>query len=327
MHRILVLGTGGTIAGHAASDVSASYKSGKIGIADLLPDLPEAEFDVCIASDQVANIGSQDMDAGVWRALHARIAGAFSADEADAIVVAHGTDTLEETGFWLDLTLPGRRPVILTGAMRPANAIGSDGPRNLACALRVATDPASRDRGVLCVMGDSVFQASDVYKSATEGAQAFRSYPRGRLAAVTPGDLRYFAPPAPAAWRGRFAPSGTSAPKVAILMVHADMDMAIVEAMLGAEVQGLVVAGVGHGNAPRPVLDCLARAADDGLAVVRSSRIGAATVLRNTEVDDDAMGFITGGPLNPVKCRILLQLCLATPLRDRAGMQAVFELF
>ena len=327
MSRILVLGTGGTIAGHSASAGSASYRSGQVEIADLLPNLAEAGIEGRIASEQIANIGSQDMDAGVWRALHVRITGAFAANEADAVVIAHGTDTLEETGFWLDLTLPAGRPVVLTGAMRPANAIGGDGPRNLACALRVATDQASRDRGVLAVLGDGVFQASDVYKSATEGTQAFRSHPRGRLATVTPGGLRYLAPPDPAPWRGCYHPARGPAPRVAILMAHVDMDMTIVEAFLATELQGLVLAGVGHGNAPRPVLERLARAAADGLAVVRSSRIGAATVSRNTEVDDGAMGFVAGGPLNPAKCRILLQFLLAAPASDRVRMQAVFDRF
>lgn len=327
MSRVLVLGTGGTIAGHAASAGSASYRSGQVGIADLLPNLAKAGIEGRIVSEQIANIGSQDMDAGVWRALHARITGAFAANEADAVVIAHGTDTLEETGFWLDLTLAAGRPVVLTGAMRPANAIGGDGPRNLACALRVATDQASRDRGVLAVIGDCVFQASDVYKSATEGTQAFRSHPRGRLAAVTPGELRYLAPPDPAPCRGRFTPSAGPTPKVVILMAHADMEMVLVDALLGARPQGLVLAGVGHGNAPRSVLERLAQAAADGLAVVRSSRIGAAMVSRNTEVDDDAMGFVAGGPLNPAKCRILLQFLLAAPVSDRARMQAVYDLF
>lgn len=325
MQRILVLGTGGTIAGREVTPGSTAYRSGQVEVADLLPDL--AARDIAVTTEQIANVGSQDMDAVIWRKLRARILDVFATDAADAVVITHGTDTLEETGFWLDLTVADDRPVVLTGAMRPAGALGNDGPRNLACALRVAQDAGSLGRGVLAVMGDRIFAARHLAKAATDSTQAFTSYPAGCLGTVAPDRVTYHGPAVAPVLRGRFDPPEDEPPQVGVLMVHADMDLAIVNAVLNAGLQGIVLAGVGHGNAPRDVLKCLAGAATEGLAVVRSSRIGTATVLRNTEVDDDGSAFIAGGPLNPAKSRILLQMCLAAGLSDPAAIQGIFDHF
>lgn len=312
MQRILVLGTGGTIAGQAHSDASGAYRSGAIAVDGLLPPGP---MDVEVTTEQIANIGSQDMTRDIWRRLHARITSAFASDEADGIIITHGTDTLEETGFFLDLTLPAGRPVVLVSAMRPANAVGSDGARNLVCGMTVAASPDSPERGVLAVLGDRVFTAADAYKATTHGVDGFDSYPRGAVAEVSPSSVTYLSAPLAAPLRGQFEVPDRL-PSVAILYVHADMDVAVVEAVLRSGIEGLVIAGVGHGNAPEPVLTALAAS---GLPVVRSSRIGRARVRRNTEVDDDRLGFIAGGTLNPAKCRILLQLLLAqkaAPFQD-----------
>lgn len=317
MQRVLVLGTGGTIAGRATSDSSGGYRSGEVGVDQLVAG---AGLPARITTEQIANIGSQDMDFDVWRALHDRISRAFGKGEADAIVITHGTDTLEETGFFLDLTLPTGRPVVLVSAMRPADAIGSDGLRNLACGVRVAVEAGSQRRGVLAVLGDSVFSAASVYKATTFGTEAFQSFPRGYEASVTPSSLRYLSEPFDAPWRGRHAVP-EHMPPVAILHAHASMDLHVVRAILGSGVAGVVLAGVGHGNAPAPVLTALA---DTGLPVVRSSRIDRAFVSRNTEVDDDQMGFIAGGPLNPAKCRILLQLLLSEQSKH---LQETFDRF
>jgi L-asparaginase len=193
--RILVLATGGTIAGWADSAVAGRYASGEVGIDALLAFATDLGIDADLIAEQVASVGSQDMDAAIWDRLHGRIVEAFANDRADAVIVTHGTDTAEETGFLLDLVLPAGRPVVLVGAMRPGNAIGADGPRNLANAIRIANDPASRGRGVLVILGDTVFGAREVHKALTDGADAFRAFPGGPLGAVSPASLRYFTPP------------------------------------------------------------------------------------------------------------------------------------
>ncbi|MDR3515471.1 MAG: asparaginase [Azospirillaceae bacterium] len=323
--RILVLSTGGTIAGQAASAAGARYVSGQVGIDTLLEAADSGTGDVDLAGIAIATVGSQDMDRRIWARLHAEIAAAFAQDRADGIVITHGTDTAEETAFLLDLTLPPTRPVVLVGAMRPANALGADGPRNLANAIGVAAAVEAYGRGVLVVMGDAVFEARSVYKAGTNGTDAFRAFPGGPVGAVTPSSLHFFAPATtPRATAAYRLPPPPDWPIVAILHIHADMDLAIVDAILASDVAGVVLAGVGHGNAPRAVLDRLGRAAHRGVAVVRASRIDAGAVARDTEVDDEALGFLAGGTYSPQKCRLLLQLLIANAILDPIARQNAF---
>lgn len=326
--RLLVLATGGTIAGRADSAIAGRYASGEVGIDALLAFTADLGIEADLVAEPVAAVGSQDMDAAIWDRLHGRIAEVFANDQADGVIVTHGTDTAEETAFLLDLVLPPGRPVVLVGAMRPANVLGADGPRNLANAIRVAGDPASYGRGVLVVLGDAVFGARDVRKALTSGTDAFRAVPGGPLATVSPASLRYFAPPVAASWRGRYRlPPLGAWPPVAVLYAHANMDMAVAHAILSTKPAGVVLAGVGHGNASAAVLKALAGAAGQGVSVVRSTHLNEGTVTRNLEVDDDASHFIAGGSLNPQKCRILLQLLIADGVDDIAGQQRIFDGF
>lgn len=326
--RVLVLATGGTIAGQADSATAVNYTSGQVPVGELLSMLEQAGMPANVTAEQVANVGSQDMDAAIWRTLHDRIRTAFISDAADAVIITHGTDTVEETGFLLDLLLPPGRAIVLVSAMRPANVIGSDGPRNLANGFRAALDPASRGRGVLVVLGDSIFAARDVYKASTRGTEAFRAFPGGAIGAVSPATLRYHAPPDDAPWRGRYAfPRNGAFPRVPILYAHAGMDKGVTEAVLRSGVAGVVSAGVGHGNIPRPMLEALARAAAAGMPILRASRVQEGTVTRNLEVDDDRLGFLSAGFLSPQKSRILLQLLLANGVDYPAARQAAFDLF
>jgi L-asparaginase len=323
--RILVLSTGGTIAGEASSAAGSGYVAGRVGIEALLHAAGGSANDVHLTGKAVAAIGSQDMDRHVWTRLHGEIEAAFAEDETDGIVITHGTDTAEETAFLLDLTLPPKRPVVIASAMRPSNGLGADGPRNLASAIRVAADPGALGRGVLLVMGDALFDAKSVYKACTTGTEAFRAFPGGPIGSATPASVQFFhpCPPhrPPAAYR---LPDPGAWPMVAILHAHADMDMAIVDAILATDIEGVVLAGVGHGNAPRIVLDRLAEAARRGVAVVRSSRVNAADVGRDLEIDDAAFGFLAGGTLGPQKCRLLLQLLIANGIADPAARQHAF---
>jgi L-asparaginase len=240
------------------------------------------------------------------------------------VVITHGTDTAEETAFLLDRTLPTDKPIVLTGAMRPADALGSDGMRNLATALRVAADGGAAGRGVLVAMGDQVFAARDVRKAATQGPEAFRGYPRGSIAAVSPSSLEWFGPPARAGEAALFGwPS--SLPRVDVVYAVAAMDRASVDAALAAGAKGIVLAGLGQGNAPHEVLEALGEAAARGVVVVRSSRTDQGLVDRNVEVDDDAYGFVAARALNPAKSRILLQLLLASGVDDPARIQAAYD--
>jgi len=322
--RILVLGTGGTIAGAGGSATGAAYRAGGLALEALVAHLGALGLAAELVPQEVARIGSQDIGWDEWRALHAACARGLADPAVDGIIITHGTDTAEETGFLLDLTLPTAKPVVLVGAMRPADAVGADGMRNFANAVKVASDPAAAGRGVMLVMGDAVLAARDARKAATSAIDAFRSFPRGPLARVTPANLDWFGP-AHRLGEGARYPFPAELPRVAILTAGAGMDAQPVEALLGIGARGIVLAGMGQGNAPRPVLEALARAAASGVPVVRASRVDEGLVDRNVEVDDDTLGLIAARALGPAKARMLLIVLVANGVTDARDVQAAFD--
>ena len=205
--------------------------------------------------------------------------------------------------------------------MRPADAVGYDGLRNFANAVRVASDAAAAGRGVLVVMGDRVFAARDVRKVRTRGAEAFRGFPRESVGLVTPGSLQWFGAP----WRGgeQLYAWQDNLPRVAIVYAHADLRAEEVLAQASGEVRGIVLAGVGEGNMPQGVRDALASLAARGIAIVRASRTEEGLVDR--EDGDAAHGFVAARALNPQKARILLQVLLANGVREGEAMQRAFD--
>ncbi|MGN6496705.1 MAG: asparaginase [Tsuneonella sp.] len=319
--RLRILATGGTIAGAAGSALERGYRAGQIAIADLVAQAAVLGIDAKLDGSDIARVGSQDIGWNEWRALHAETSAALADPAIGGVIVTHGTDTAEETALLLDITLPAGKPVVLVGAMRPADAVGSDGMRNFANAVRVAGDAQAARRGVLVVMGDAVFAAHDVRKAATSGADAFRGFPRGPLAAVTPRSLDWFGPPDREAGPARFA-WPEALPRVEILYAYAGMEASTVHAAVAGGAQGVVLAGMGNGNAPAAVLAALREA---GLPVIRSSRVDQGSVDRNLEVDDDACGFVAARSLGPAKARVLLQVLLANGITKPAAIQAEFD--
>ena len=320
--RITVLATGGTIAGIAGSAIAKDYVAGQITIEDYLEEVGGLGLGAEFSGRQIANIDSADIGPEVWNALHPAVIEALADDDCDGVIVTHGTDTLEETAFLLDLTLPASKPVVLVGAMRPADAVGYDGLRNFANAVRVASDADAAGRGVLVVMGDRVFGARDVRKVRTRGTDAFRGFPRESVALVTPSSLEWFGAP----WRPDAVAQFDwcdALPEVVILYAHAAMDAAAVERMIGQDARGVVVAGVGEGNMPEVVRQELVRQRASGLHVVRASRADEGLVDR--EAEDDANGFTAARALNPQKARILLQLLIANGITEPAAIQRVFD--
>lgn len=319
---IRVLATGGTIAGKAGSATRHAYVPGQIGIGDLLAEAESLHMGATLSGTQIANIGSEDIGPAVWSPLHAATEAAMADPAVGGIIITHGTDTVEETALLLDLTLPTAKPVVMVGAMRPADAVGSDGLRNLANAVRVAGDPGAGGRGVLVVMGDRVFAARDVRKVRTRGTDAFRGFPRESIGLVTPSALDWFGAP----WRmgeaARFA-WPDQWPEVPVLPIWAGIEPDYVTRLTGPDTRGVIVAGVGEGNMPEAVRQALRELAARGVAVVRASRIDEGLVDR--EPEDDANGFLAARALNPPKARILLQLMLASGVSNRAAMQAEFD--
>lgn len=308
--------TGGTIAGK--SDARArGYTSAALSIEALLSAAPGVETLATLTSDQVARIGSQDMGERVWRQLALRVQAALDDRSVAGVVVTHGTDTMEETAYFLSLVLRGTKPVVLVGAMRPATAISADGPMNLYNAVATAAHPASAGRGVMVVANDEIHYAREVVKTNTTLVGTFRSPHRGLAGLISSGRIHYYSAARPSPGRP-FALPRRPLPRVEIVYAHAGMDERMVNAAVRGGARGIVIAGVGNGNLAAAALKAAAAAARRGVVVVRSSRTGGGIVERSIEVDDDRFGFVAAEELNPQKARILLMLALARTRSVRA---------
>jgi len=322
--RIVILTTGGTIAGRADSRSHIGYNSAELGAKELIAAAPGIEELAQLSSERVAAIGSQHMNDRVWFDLVGRIKALFADNKADGIVITHGTDTMEETAFFLDLVLPHGKPVVLVGAMRPSTADSADGPANLLEAVKVAASPAARDRGVLVVMNDTVHSARDVQKMNTSAVDTFHSPNFGPVGRVDPENLRFAAAAQPSTRQPYALPAEPPLPRVDIIYAHSHMDGGPIDDAVKRGARAIVVAGFGNGNCSDKALEALQRAAAQKVVVVRSSRVGSGFVSRNVEIDDDKLGFIAALDLNPQKARVLTQLLIANGIVDARSIQQAF---
>jgi L-asparaginase len=322
--RIRVLATGGTIAG-AQTSGSRSYQAAAFSIEALVGAVPQLATLARLEVEQVAALGSQDMNEAVWLKLATRTAAALADPEVAAVVITHGTDTMEETGYFLNLVVHSAKPVVLVGAMRPATEISADGPMNLYNAVAVAAHPDARGRGVLVVANDEIHFAREVSKTNTTQVGTFRATDRGLAGLVHAGRLHLYAPPVRRhTTASEFSVDATTVlPRVDIVYAYAGMGRELIDAAVRAGAKGLVIAGVGDGNLSAAALSAAAAAARAGVAIVRSSRTGGGVVERNLEVNDDELGFIAADELNPQKARVLLMLGL-TRTADPVALQAMF---
>jgi L-asparaginase len=323
--RVHILATGGTIAGSGHSEIDPVYKPGDLAVEVLIRAVPKVRTLAQVTGEQVAQIGSQDMDDALWLKLAARVNAVFTDDDADGIVVTHGTDTMEETAYFLHLVTKSDRPVVLTGAMRPPTSLSPDGPLNLYNAVAVAADPDAAGRGAIVVLNDDLHCGRDVTKANTTDVQAFESPGPGLLGTASYGKIRYYRRPRHLhTSSSEWSASGLERlPRVDIVYAHAGMAVDLIEASVSLGARGLVVAGMGNGNPTAPAVAVLAAVARRGIVVVRSSRVVSGDVTRNVEVDDDALGFVAADQLNPQKARVLLKLCL-TRTSDPTAVQEAF---
>jgi L-asparaginase len=323
--RIIVLATGGTIAGQASNRAAIGYDAGKVSGAALVAAVPGLDKLATISAEQISSIGSQDMNDGVWFTLAHRITDIFAKNEADAVVITHGTDTMEETAFFLSNVLPPTKPVVLVGSMRPSTAVSADGPANLYEAVEVAASPQSAGRGVLVVLNDTILSARSVQKSNTTDVQTFVAPNAGPVGFVDPSSIRFLTPPLTASAPKVYTlPPAAPLPRVDIIYAHANMDAALIEDAVKGGAKGLVLAGVGDGNGSQAAIDALAKAAQQGVIVIRASRTGSGFVNRNVEVNDDKLGFAVALDLNPQKARVLCQLLIANGVTDPQQVQQAF---
>ena len=322
--RIHVLATGGTIAGRLVS-TGPRYRAGVLGIEVLLDAVPALRGLADLSGEQVVSIGSQDMDESIWLKLAHQVNALLATPEVDGIVITHGTDTMEETACFLDLTVRCAKPVVLVGAVRPAGALGADGAVNLLDAVTIAANSSFAGRGVLVVMHGNLFEARDVTKVSSSALPTFAAPNSGPLGQLVDGRIYFGHRTELSQDRPFFDVSRLDKlPLVGIVYGYAGASVLPIKALLDAGCRGIVSAGVGSGNLHRDMLAALADASGRGVAVVRASRIPSGLTLRNVEVDDNRFGFVAAGALNPQKARVLLQLTL-TRTRKPEEIQKVFD--
>jgi L-asparaginase len=325
---IAVLATGGTIAGEAGdASKTSGYKAGVVGVDKLVAAVPALAQIARIRAEQVASIDSKDMTPALWVTLATRVNALLAQDDINGVVITHGTDTLEETAYLLHLTVKSEKPVVLTAAMRPSTALSADGPMNLLNAVTVAASRTAWKQGVLVAFNNLIHGARDVTKTSTSAVDAFHSPVVGALGWVQDAQVEF--------QRGvtrlhtlasRFAivPSAPALPAVEIVTSYAGASRAAIDAFVAAGVKGLVVAGTGNGSLHSTLQLAAADAVKQGVALVRSTRVGSGHVMRNGSAPDDALGTITAGTLNPYKARVLLMLALAAGVTD---LQNVFDTY
>jgi L-asparaginase len=325
--NVIILATGGTIAGAGTSATGSAYTSGQVKIEAMIDAVPNIRSLANLSGEQLANVGSQDMSVEVWLKLANRINELLAKDDVDGIVITHGTDTQEETAYFLNLVVKSDKPVVLTGSMRPSTALSADGPLNMFNAVAVAADPAAKGYGVMVVMNDEIHAAHDVKKMISTPVQTFESPQEGMIGTVIFGEIIWFHKP-----HGRhttnseFSVDGLkSLPRVDIVYMCADASPDLIDLMVKAGAKGIVIAGVGDGNMNAGTLEAAKRATAKGIPVVRATRVPIGAVLINGEVVDPDYGTVSSDELNPQKARILLMLALSdNKKRSREELQELF---
>jgi L-asparaginase len=324
--RIVIVATGGTIAGAAESTTAAGYQSGAVAVDVLIAAVPQMKSFADVRGLQVASVGSQDMNDEIWVKLAVEVNRLLAQPDVDGVTITHGTDTMEETAYFLNLVVKSDKPVVLTGSMRPSTSLSADGPLNIYNAVGVASDPRAKGRGVLVVANDDIHSARAVVKQHTTDVQTFASPEVGLIGVCLFDDREFARSPARAHTTMtpfRVAP-GQALPRVDVIYAHAGMSPDLIDAAVANGAKGLVIAGVGDGNMTTQALEAVKRAIAKGVVVVRSTRVGEGIVRRNIEVNDDEIGTIVSKELNPSKARVLLKVAL-TQSSDPRAVQGYFD--
>jgi L-asparaginase len=330
MPHILLIATGGTIAGTAESPTRVSgYRPAALPVQALVDSVPDLSRIARVSAEQPFSTGSQHLTSGHWLQLASRVRAAIADPAIDGIAITHGTDTMEETALFLDLTCLRDKPVVLTGAMRPATALSADGPMNLLNAVAMAAHPSARGAGAMVLMNDQAFAPDRAAKLHTSRVDAFGARDGAAMATMVDATPRWHVDPVTAGLRRpslahAFVTLPTSLPRVDVLPAYVDMDPSIVPWLLGRGSRAIVVAGTGNGTLAEPLQQALAEAAAQGCLVVRASRVAYGPVVRDGGVEDHRLGFVAAGFVSPHKARLLTALALAVGM-DRAALQGLLD--
>jgi len=324
--NVMILATGGTIAGTAASATQvAGYTAAKVPVEQLLDAVPDLKKVANVKGEQVAQVASESMTNDIWLKLAKRINVLLAQPDVDGIVITHGTDTLEETAYFLNLVVKSRKPVVLVGAMRPSTAMSADGPFNIYNGVAVAASKESAGRGVLVSLNDQINGARDVTKTNTMTVDTFRGAEFGLVGYVVSGQPNFYR----ASTRRHTTDTEfditniETLPAVDIVYGYANMNRVPLDAFVAAGDKGIIHAGVGDGSLAAQVKPALIETRKKGVIIVRSSRTGGGPVVRNGEANDDELDFVVSDTLSPQKARVLLMLAL-TKTNSTKEIQRMF---
>jgi L-asparaginase len=328
--RVALIITGGTIdsVGTDRLDLGWYLEAGKrLGDGELVARVPELAGVAEVADIPFRRLPSQSITTADWLDLIKTIEDLFAGDRADGVVITHGTNTLEETAYFLHLVLKTDRPVVLVGAMRPSSAVSADGDLNLLNAVRVAADPASRGIGALVVLNDTIHSGRDVTKTATYRVETFQGRDLGPLGyADADGRVLYYHRPArPHTTQTVFQPGEiTKLPRVDVVVSYIGADGALIDAVVAAGARGIVSAGTGAGRPTPGEIEALTRAAEAGVIVCQSTRVGSGRTLRSPGLRK--RGWVASDNLQPWKARLLLALAL-NRTSDPDEIQSYFDTY
>ena len=327
--RINIIGTGGSIAGiglHRFDYTQYAELGKKLTIEQSLDRIPEANDIADIQSENLISIGSGAIGPTEWLRLSHRINNLLKTEDIDGIVVTHGTATLEETAYFLQLTIKSKKPVVVTGAMRPPTAVGTDADLNLIDAIRVATSPEAVGIGVLTVLNNEIHSARDVQKANTLRIETFRANELGFLGyADSDGQAMFYREPT----RRHTSSSAfdvddiTDLPRVDIVYAYGGSDSLLIDAVRRNHSDGMIMTGFGSGTFPPKMLGAGAEAVKEGIPVVLASRSTAGRTVITPRVT--TLGFIVADNLQPQKARILLMLGLITSRNNKILQQMFME--
>lgn len=322
--RITVIATGGTIAGLSSSSTHDEYKPGVLTADQILATVPGIGDIADVSTIQLCNIASQNMTEHIWLELHRTIDSLFTNDLADGVVITHGTDTMEETAYFLHLTVKHKQPVVLVGAMRPATSLSADGPMNLYDAVCLASSSESYGKGVMITMNKMILSAEDATKGNTVMTDSFYASDFGPLGVMRGGEPDFYREPInPHTYASEFDVCGLkSLPKVEIVFVYAFASPVPIKALIHSKVDGIVIAGVGHGNYNDEIGKEMEDAVSKGISVVRSSRIISGGV--DLSAEEYSEKFPVAFLSTPQKARILLMLTLLKT-KDYVKIQKYFK--
>ena len=327
--KIVLMSTGGTIvsSGESATQTTG-YRLGNLGINTLLDQLPDLKSKIDLEEIAVSHVDSSSMTSEIWLKLAREVQNAVDREDVGGVVITHGTDTMEETAYFLNLILKTDKPVVITGAMRPATALSSDGILNLYNAFQVACNEQSRSQGVMMVLNNLIGSARFSTKTHTTNVATFSGLLNGELGSVvdnavmfnnkitrlqTPFSVKDFE-------------SDETFPKVVIVYSHADDDGTMVRAAVAAGVKGIVFAGLGNGCVPNRVLPEITKATAAGVRVVRASRVFNGAVFNGLSEWEEA-GMISAWNFSIIKARVLLQLALKKGITDVDELRKLFEAY